>query len=46
MTKAKSESEKKKIENVAAVPVVAGLKDKLLLLKDKSRNRRSSKQKL
>jgi hydroxylamine reductase (hybrid-cluster protein) len=29
MTKAKSESEKKKIENVAAVLVVAGLKDKV-----------------
>jgi inhibitor of KinA sporulation pathway (predicted exonuclease) len=28
-TKAKSESEKKKFENVAAVPVVAGLKDKV-----------------
>jgi hypothetical protein len=29
ITKAKSESKKKKIENVAAVPVVAGLKDKV-----------------
>jgi hypothetical protein len=28
-TKATSESEKKKIENVAAVPVVAGMKDRV-----------------